>query len=190
MLVISKVEVCWFNLWVGVKLGRPMLSLTLINEQIFSDLKYDRPNKLTDWQLSNEMERLRLLIIFLEMYIEDIDLRRFMKIRQAGMIGNEEAHGTRGLHLMAVKVTSQTRRKRVISVLIWDKFYGGCSWGLAAGTLCVLPLHDVRFGKGEIGQLFLAGFGSSMLFGTIWSKKIFGYIVHNLHFELHHEAFT
>ncbi|MFS8023853.1 hypothetical protein Hanom_Chr16g01456391 [Helianthus anomalus] len=61
------------------------------------------PNELTDRQLSNEMEAIAL-IIFLEMlvslvsrknvyigkflkYIEDMDLRRFMKIRQADTIG-------------------------------------------------------------------------------------------------------
>ncbi|KAF5805986.1 hypothetical protein HanXRQr2_Chr05g0215871 [Helianthus annuus] len=33
-----------------------MLSLILINEQIFSDLKYDRPNELMVRQISNEME--------------------------------------------------------------------------------------------------------------------------------------
>uniref|UniRef100_A0A251RR31 Uncharacterized protein n=2 Tax=Helianthus annuus TaxID=4232 RepID=A0A251RR31_HELAN len=62
--------------------------------QIFSDLKYDRPNELTDRQLSNEMEAIAAAYhIFRNAaqpgftYIEDMDLRRFMKIRQAGTFG-------------------------------------------------------------------------------------------------------
>ncbi|KAJ4840909.1 hypothetical protein Tsubulata_001102 [Turnera subulata] len=46
------------------------------------------------------------------------------------------------------------------------------------------------FGKGDIGQLFIAGFGSSMLFGTIGSEESMYYLLHHLHSQLHHQTFS
>ncbi|KAF4398271.1 hypothetical protein G4B88_007550, partial [Cannabis sativa] len=49
------------------------------------------------------------------------------------------------------------------------------------------------FGKGEIGQLFIAGFGSSMLFGTIvgsLADKHTCDLLYYLHTELYYQAFS
>ncbi|KAJ0716022.1 hypothetical protein HanPI659440_Chr13g0508091 [Helianthus annuus] len=60
---------------------------------------------------------------------------------------NEEAHVTRGLHPMAVKVTSQPRRKRVIS-LVWLYNGFGC---LATGRMLGV---GARFGTYELLTVF------------------------------------
>ena len=42
-----------------------------------------------------------------------------------------------------------------------------CSIWLVSFSFFIIILSYYGFGKGDIGQLFIAGFGSSMLFGTI-----------------------
>ncbi|KAK8495923.1 hypothetical protein V6N12_012515 [Hibiscus sabdariffa] len=71
--------------------------------------------------------------------------------------------------LVAALELTQSSKDRISTSSAFHSFKNSylLVYSLMMGAICLLPLQSLWIWKGEIGHLFIAGFGSSMLFGTV-----------------------